>query len=299
MENFLLITICLGAGLIIQRFKIFSPQAPLALNQYVIWVALPALILKRVPTLTFSSELLTPIILPWVMVIIGVILVLIAARIMNWSREITGVLLLAVPLGNTSFLGIPMITAFFGEDMLPYGIIYDQFGSFMALSTYGTLILAIYGDNNTQPNWRHVIRKIVTFPPFIALTSALLLGQYLHNQILTDALDKLGSSLVPVVMFAIGLQLKIRMAPGHSLPFTYGLIAKLILAPLIGFGLCRAAGIDTPAATIAIFEAGMPPMVTAGALAISAGMAPGLAAALTGWGILVAFITLPILAYFL
>ena len=299
MENFILITICLGAGLILQRFKIFAPQAPLALNLYVIWIALPALILKQVPTLAFSTELLVPVILPWLMVVIGGVLVLAAARIMHWSREITGILLLTVPLGNTSFLGIPMITALFGEDMLPYGIIYDQFGSFMALATYGTLVLALYGNRRNSPNWRQVGYKIITFPPFISLTLALLLGPYLQHPTLAESFSKIGSSLVPVVMFAIGLQLKIRLAPGNTLPFVYGLTAKLILAPLIGLALCRAAGIDTPAATIAIFESGMPPMVTAGALAISAGLAPELAAALTGWGILAAFVTLPALAYLL
>ena len=180
--------------------------------------------------------------------------------------------------------------------MLPYGIIYDQFGSFMALATYGTLILALYGNSEQRPGPGEVLRKIITFPPFIALTLALIAAPWLRQPLPAATFGKLGASLEPVVMFSIGLQLKVRLAPGYGKPFLWGLGAKLIAAPLIALALCRTLGIDTPAATIAIFESGMPPMVTAGALAISAGLVPELAAALTGWGILAAFITLPILA---
>jgi hypothetical protein len=52
------------------------------------------------------------------------------------------------------------------------------------------------------------------------------------------------------------------------------------------------------AVDIAVFEAGMPPMVTAGALAVVAGMESELAIALVGVGIIASFATLPIL-YFL
>ena len=115
MENFILIALCLGAGLLLQRSGVFPTQAAVSLNLYVIWVALPALILRQVPTLTFSSELLTPLLLPWIMVAVGAGLALLGTRLFLWPRGITGILLLTIPLGNTSFLGIPMITAFFGE----------------------------------------------------------------------------------------------------------------------------------------------------------------------------------------
>jgi hypothetical protein len=49
------------------------------------------------------------------------------------------------------------------------------------------------------------------------------------------------------------------------------------------------------AAKISVFEAGMPPMVTAGALALIAGLAPELTAALVGLGLMVSFLTLPLL----
>jgi len=60
-------------------------------------------------------------------------LVFLAARLWRWERSTTGVLLLVVPLGNTSFLGVPMIQTFFGAAGLPPLIIYDQLGTMMIM----------------------------------------------------------------------------------------------------------------------------------------------------------------------
>jgi predicted permease len=74
-----------------------------------------------------------------------------------------------------------------------------------------------------------------------------------------------------------------------------GLAIKLAIAPLAALIGCRLLGLDGLPADIAIFEAGMPPMVTASALAVAAGMHMELAVALAGLGIIASFITLPIL----
>lgn len=298
MENFILIFICLAAGMSLQRLTVFPANAPLCLNLYVIWIALPALILRQVPTLSFSSDLLVLLFMPWLMTALGAAMVFGASRLFAWSREVTAVLLLTVPLGNTSFLGIPMIEAFFGTDMVSYGIIYDQFGSFLALSTYGSFVLAIYSEQQCQSAGK-IVKKILLFPPFLALLVALVLAKILQQPVITDSLDLISASLVPVVMFAIGLQLKIRLASGQVLPFCFALAVKLLVAPFFALAICQLFGVDTPASRIAVFEAGMPPMVTAGAMAMSAGLAPRLTAALVGWGVLLSFASLSLLALFL
>ena len=298
MENFILIFICLAAGMGLQRLTLFAENAPQTLNLYVIWVALPALILRQVPTLSFSEDLFVLLLMPWLMTALGAVLVFIASRLFCWSREVTAVLLLTVPLGNTSFLGIPMIEAFWGAEMVSYGIIYDQFGSFLALSTYGSFVLALYSNQERQ-GAGDILKKVLTFPPFIALIVALVLAKPLQRPALAGSLALIASSLVPVVIFAIGLQLKVRLAPGQAIPFCFGLTSKLLIAPFVALFICQLLGLDGPAARIAVFEAGMPPMVTAGAMAMSAGFAPRLTAALVGWGILLSFASLSFLSLFI
>jgi predicted permease len=296
MVNFILTISYLGIGLVLRRVPKFPKDSAGVLNHFVIYVSLPALILLKVPSLGLGKDLLVPVLLPWLMLLISAALVLLGARIFSWRQGVVGVLLLMIPLGNTSFLGIPMVTAFFGEVGVPFALLYDQFGSFIALSTYGTMILALYGGEG-NPSVREVVLKIITFPPFIALVAALLfLRGSSYPQALEVLLTSLANTLVPVVMIAVGLQLAFRFSSGTFGPFVYGLLIKLVIAPLSALLICAAFGLEGLPVKVAIFEAGMPPMVSAGALAISAGMSPELTAAFVGFGIVASFITLPILA---
>jgi malate permease and related proteins len=295
MENFVLTISFLLIGVLLRRLPVLPRDAAQTLNLFVINVSLPALVLLKVPLLVFSRDLLVTVLMPWGMVAIGSLAVLALARALAWSREITGALLLMVPLGNTSFFGIPMVRAFFGEDGIPYALMYDQFGSFLALCTYGSLILALYGHQAEKPNWRTVSRKIVTFPPFLALLLALVLRSVVYPGPVTALLESLAATLVPVVMIAVGMQFSLRLGRETLAPLGLGLVIKLGLAPLLALLTVKALGLDGPAAKVAVFEAGMPPMISAGALAIIAGFSPRLISALIGLGILFSFITLPLL----
>ena len=294
MENLIIIFSLLLLGMALGRLKIFPDNTSQVLNLFIIYISLPALILLQIPRLNFSEELLVPVLMPWTMLVVSALLVLAAARIFNWPRPTTGALLLMVPLGNTSFFGIPMVEAFWGIDSVSYAVLYDQFGSFLALTTYGSIILAIYSGSE-KPTPAAILKRICIFPPFIALVLGLLTMSVPYPAVLEAVLKGIAASLVPVVMVAIGLQIKLKLPPESWAPFSAGLLIKLAVAPLIATALCFAFNQHTLAAKVSVFEAGMPPMVTAGALALIAGLAPELTAALVGLGLMISFLTLPIL----
>ena len=294
MENFIITVTFLLLGLLLKRVSLFPKESAQVLNLFVIYISLPALILLRVPDLAFSSDLVIPAVMPWLMLLVSALLVLLLAKIFTWSRSITGAMLLMVPLGNTSFLGIPMVKAFLGETAISYAVIYDQLGSFLALATFGSVVLAFYSQGS-QPTAKEIIKRIATFPPFLALLIALLTRNVAHPVILTNLLNSLAATLVPVVMIAVGYQLSFRLTREDIRPLSLGLGVKLIAAPLCALLFCRLFGLDSLAAKVAVFEAGMPPMVSAGAMAIIADLSPKLTAAMIGIGILVSFLTLPLL----
>ncbi len=296
MEPFLHTLALLVIGMGLRKVPQFPRETAQALNLFVIYVSLPALVLLKVPSLRFSSDLLVPVLMPWAMLTISVAITLWASRLLRLDRKTTGLLLLVVPLGNTSFLGIPMVTAFLGESGVPYALLYDQFGSFLALSTYGSAIVAFYGgDGRLKP--REITKRIFTFPPFISLAVALLLVSFPdpYPNAFRSLLALLSATLVPVVMIAVGFQLSPQPAPGHIRPLAAGLAIKLVAAPLIALISCRILGLEGLAAQVSILEAGMPPMVSAAAIAAMAGLSPELSAALVGFGILLSFVTLPML----
>ena len=56
MDNFLLVLAYLLIGVLLRRLPTMPENSGIALNMYVLYVALPALILKNVPQLQFSAE---------------------------------------------------------------------------------------------------------------------------------------------------------------------------------------------------------------------------------------------------
>ncbi|MEZ7196084.1 AEC family transporter [Pseudodesulfovibrio karagichevae] len=295
MENFIVISVFVCIGGLLRRLPVFPAQTAQVLNLFALYVALPAVILLKAPHIRFSQEMLLPAVVPWAMLLFSAALVLWCGRVFRWSREVVGVLLLVVPMGNTSFMGVPMVTAFFGEQGLPALIIYDQVGTTLIFAVYGSAILAAYGSNmRIRPAL--IARKAILFPPTLALLLGLgLFRTWSYPEPVFGFLKTLSAMLTPLVMTAIGFQLKVRLSPATLRPLGFALLVKLIAAPLAALAACRLLGFDTLAANVSVFEAGMPPMVIAGTMAMAAGLAPELAAATISSGMLLSFLTLPLL----
>ena len=221
-------------------------------------------------------------------------LVLLLCRLLGWSREITGALLLMVPLGNTAFLGIPMVEHFFGSDAVPYAVLYDQFGSFLLLSSYGAFLLALYGSGE-KPTLRAVLKKVFTFPPFLTLLVALCLRLVALPHWWQESLALISQSMTPVVMVSIGIQMRLFLPKQELLPLALGLLLRLLLTPLIFLWACRLFGLSGTPVYVALLETAMPPMIMAGVLASVAGLKPRLTSAMTAYGIVCAFFTLPVI----
>jgi predicted permease len=259
-----------------------------ALNRFVIYVCLPALVLRLVPKLAWEPGLAVLAVAPWALLVVGVALVLVLGRALHFSREVVAALLLCVPLGNTSFLGFPLV----GPDAVRLAVVNDQLGSFVILSTYGLFVVTRF-SGGSKPTLGAVALRIVRFPPFIALVVALI--PFHHPPALESVLARLGEALVPVAMFAVGLTLTVRI-PSEPVALTLGLATKMLLFPLLVRAACSALGLHGAPVRVAVLESAMPPMITAGALATMAGLAPELAAALVGYGVLISLVTLPFIA---
>ncbi|KUM54628.1 AEC family transporter [Rheinheimera sp. EpRS3] len=299
MDNFLLILAYLCIGVMLRRLPAMPQNSGIALNMYVLYVALPALILKNVPQLQFSAELLIPAVTPWLLLLAVVATVLLLSKLLHWPREVTGALLIVLPLGNTSFLGFPMTEALFGSDAMPYAVVYDQLGSFIALASYVTVIAALYSPTAAKPTVKGIIVKIITFPSFVALALGLLLRGTEYPPFATQLIDNLAATLVPVVMVAVGFALTIKFSKSEISPLICALLIKLALMPALVAALWFSVGQRGTAVDVSIFQAAMPPMISAGAIAIMAGLAPRLVSGIIGIGILLGLVSLPVVFWLL
>ena len=294
MENFILIVLAISIGYLFNRLRIFPEESAAILNKFVIFVSLPAMILLQIPKLSFSIEFVIPIIIAWSVTIVTAVITLVFSKILHFTKEVTGALMLVAVLTNSSFLGIPLINAYLGAEALPFILVYDQMGTFLALSTYGIFVAAYYSDQS-EINFRVMAVKALTFPPFIFLLIALFFVNTPFPDVISNVLTALANTIVPIALVAVGLQLQFRL-PGHEIqPFGIALFIKLIISPLVALAVVSMAGWTTLAASVSVMEAGMAPMVTAGAMASLYGLAPRLTSAIVGYGILLSFLTTAVL----
>lgn len=260
------------------------------LNWLVLNLCLPAAVLLHVPKLELDERVLAVAAVPWLLLVLSVVLVLSAARLFAWPREVRAVLLVTVPLGNTSFLGYPLVEALLGSEALPYAVIYDQLGAFLIVSTYVMFVLAWFGGA-ARPRVGAIGLRILRFPPFLALLVALLMPDT-YPPAVTSALERLAGALLPLVVLAIGLKMKLRLPRARIAPLAYGLSLKLLLLPAVAWLVAPALGLTDLAFSAVVLESAMPPMITAAALVAAARLAPDLATAMAGYGIVAAMATL-------
>lgn len=287
------ILLLIALGRLFAAWRVLPETAAETLNRVVIVLCLPALILIHVPTLQPSLDLLPLALVPWLLLLLTLVLVLVSARLFGFSRPVTAVLLVLIPLGNTSFLGFPLITALLGEEQVRFAVVYDQFGSFLIVCTHVLFVLAWYGDG-PSPTVGTITRRVLTFPPFLALVAALVVGNAWFPDWLMTLAESFADMLLPLVTLAVGLQLRLRLVAEYRLPLALGLVSKLIMLPAAAFLIARLMGVESPIFDVIVLESAMPPMITAAALATSARLAPPLASAMVAWGVLFSAATVPV-----
>ncbi|WP_045770768.1 AEC family transporter [Xanthomonas albilineans] len=291
-DAFALILTMLALGKLFARLRVLPPNTTDVLNAVVLYLCLPASVLMYVPRLQLDRTLLGLVLTPWLFTAATVLAVLALRTPLRLRREQQAVLLLCVALGNTSFIGYPMVHALLGEAALPYAVVYDQFGTFVLLSSFGLYVLARY-SGEAPPSPKQTLSRMARFPPLWALAFALTLMPVRPPTWIASGLQHLADAMLPLVMLAVGFSIQLRLPRDELVPLAAGLALKLLLLPALVWLLSLALGLRGQLLQANVLESAMPTMITAALLAISHRLAPRLAAALVGYGILLSLLTLP------
>ena len=292
MGNLLMMALCFAAGMILRRWERLPASTPTVLNSYIINMALPALTLLHIHDLEYSPGLAFPAAMAWVLFAGGIFFFRKAGKIFNFSAGTLGALFLTGGLGNTSFVGLPMIEAFYGAEHLGIGVLIDQLGSFLTLSTVGIVLAASLSLGKTSPS--DIARKILAFPPFIALLAALVLTPFPYPHWAVEVLGRLGDTLPPIALLSVGFQLRVGRVRDKAGPLALGLFYKLLLGPaLMALLFLLVLGERGTTIQVTIFEAASAPMITASIVASEYGLDPDLSALMVGVGVPLSFLTLP------
>ena len=291
MSNLLLLILCFIAGVLLRRLKRMPDNAPATLNSFIIHVSLPALTLLYVHELKISGDVVLVAAMAWLVFGLAAGFFWLLGRWLRLPRATTGALMLTGGLGNTSFFGLPMVEAFYGKEGLSTAIVADQLGSFFVLSVLGITVAGIYSSG--RPGMAEIVKRIGLFPPFISLVIALLLIPIEYAEWFSVLLKRLGDTLAPLALLSVGMQLRLGHLAEHRRNLALGLGFKLILAPLAIWLLYgQLLGAQGLAIQVTLFEAAMPPMITAAIVASEHDLDPPLANLMVAAGLLLSFFTL-------
>lgn len=279
-------------GIALQRVRAFPKNTHTVLNQYILYVALPAMALYYLPKITPGIDLLFPASVAWIAFGLAYFFFNFLGKQFGWSKKLTGCLIITGGLGNTSFVGIPVVEALFGKEGLETLIIVDLPGSFIVLSTLGILVATRYSKTKKSVS---LTKKLISFPPFIAFIIGLIMAivKIDFPEVLSEPLKTLAATVSPIALISVGFQLKFHSKSKHYRYLALGLAFQLLLIPAVIFGLFYGVFGKTDLATqVCIIEAAMAPMITGAILASSYGLKPQLSNMMVGFGIPISFLTI-------
>jgi malate permease and related proteins len=207
MTNMVLLVVCFLTGMILRRSGRFPDATPAALNGFIIYVSLPALALLHLHRIEMKPALFMTAGMAWCLFCMGFLFFRQVGKLLRLDKGTTGALIMVGGLGNTSFVGLPMIEAYYGKEWLGVGLVADLLGSFLVLSTLGILAATVYSSGEVSA--RQVIRKVLLFPPFQAVVVALLLRPLPFSPLAETVLQRLGDTLTPLALVSVGFQLRL------------------------------------------------------------------------------------------
>lgn len=266
MSNFVLIAVCIIAGMVFRATKSIHPDAHKGINTWILYLALPAVSFKYLPNIRWTAEMLFPVAATFLTSVFCFFFMKIYSSSKGYSGRSRSTLELVSGYSNTSFVGFPLVAAYYGEKMLSIAVLCDQ-TMFFSLSTLGIIAAVRGGSRSGKVSAGFILKRLVTFPPLIGCISALVLSRFIDFSAAEPFFDKLAATVSPLALFSVGLQLKFngwrKLVPQMSVSMIY----KLILAPAITLGLALLIGIKGDIAKITIFESAMPAVLTSSIIA--------------------------------
>ena len=282
------IFVALGYG-----FKVFKRDISESLIDFVIYFSLPALALVKIRELEFDEVIFNVILIAYASMFVAAVVSYGVGKLLKLERKMLATFMVVSIFGNTSFVGFSYIESLFSSKELIYPLVYDQIGSFVALLTIGTVLIA-WGANRKEKTTIKQKFKMIMTPPLMAIIAAVLLHGVAFPDFVEGVLIKLEYTLIPLVTMIVGMKLELK-ALGKFFKESMAVIGiKMILVPLIMLVILYPFfDFSSTWMRVTFLEIAMPPMTMATVLAIRGGLDKDLAINSLGLGILASFIIIP------
>jgi len=251
----------IAAGYICARKRLFGPGAVDALNKYVVWLALPALLFQAMAHITWDQ--LDHPGFTWAFTL-GIAVVFAASYALDGRRRgrlaDASIEALAASYPNAGFMGIPLCLAVFGRESLPAAIISALLTACVLFAFSIVLIeIDLQGTHSLPRTIRKVLLSVLRNPLVLAPLAGLVFP-LLHLRPpgpMEQFVGLLADSASPCALVTIGLFLAQSIPAGHGRAVWRIVGLKMLLQPAV-------------TAVLAYWVFDMPPMWAQSAVLLSA-----------------------------
>lgn len=289
----------IGLGYVLHRYNLVKEGAARWLNYVVYYVSLPALIVSLFWNIEFTRSTIT-----FFGFHVGLILVLslLLVGIMSAfaiERKVKVALLLTIMVGNTVYMGYPLISRAYPNFPIEVAI---GAGALQLIS--GLLIALFFVEYLVLKTKKFSVYMIdlVKNPLVIAVFIGVLMSILPHDQTTSPIarfIALIGKSASPLALVTLGFFMN-RSLSKHSIMLGgIAVVAKLALLPLLVFALSYLVGYSKEYVQISVLISAMPTAVTSFVIAQKYALDEDLCADIIFVSTLVSIVTLPVVIWLL
>ncbi len=279
-------------------FKVIYQDNSKQLVDFIIYFSLPSIVFSKIYPLELTTKIAYLIIMFMGIILVNMLLAYLIGKLLKLNKNLLATFIIVATFGNTSFIGFSYIDAFYGQDYITYGLIYDLFGSFLLLVSIGMIIITWGGGKKND--FKSTLKNVFLFPPVIMFLITILVKNFEVPTFITLTFKTLGSTLVPIAMIAIGMKLELKHIFSRIHIVSIAILLKMIVMPLIILVLFQIFyNVNETWVKVTIIEVAMPPMTMATVLAIRGGLDQKLAINSLVIGVLLSLLTITIFTNYL
>ncbi len=297
-------------GFIVQKARLLPEGSDNVLNQYVYYIAFPAImmiVLAETPIEAITN---------WgfiggyslAMAVIYLITGLFSLWMQPKDKPLAAIRALNTTFGNTSFIGIPLMMMLFPGDQLALAA--AALASLLSVTVFAIVLaqLALF-QGQTDSALKTVFFALIQNPIILgSLTGVALSAAHIElYRPIADIIRQFGMTSSPCALFAIGMVLckanqGSRNAAGSQsriVELTMLNLSKLLLQPLLAYLLLSTLGISGALLQMGVLLAALPTAASVYLLAHRFNVGATSSAQTISLGIVISFVTIPLLHHWL
>lgn len=297
ISNMSVVLVGIAAGFLGNKLGILGGETDRKLTSLLLTVTMPAMTIGEVAAseaLPDLSRLLGILEAAAAFYGISFLLALFLPRLVGGTPGQRSVWRFALCFPNVGFIGIPVCTAFLGEEAMIYALILTLPFNVISYSLGPTMLTGGFKDFN--------LRKLLNVPVISALVALVLTLLRVHPPaVVGECLTFVGDVTVPLSLMIIGsLLAKMSVREVLASPRLWCMAAiRLIGLPVLLSLVLRPLGLETLAVNVVVLQMAMPVAANGSMLALEYGGDVQCMAKITFLTTLCSLLTVPVLASFI